>query len=1037
MLIDDYINYQIKYQEKYGNKTVILMQVGSFFEAYAIDNTKEKINIENLNQICEFMNIQISRKNKNIIENSRSNPLMAGFPLFAIEKFIQILMNHGYTVVLIEQVTEPPEPERKVTNIFSPGTSINYTSSEETSNLLSIFIETNKDLKNYRDIVCIGLSIIDLTTGKSIVYETSSSGDDINLGFDEIYRFIQSHNPKEIILNVKSCPLSKKKLVNYLELSNRIFHYQEKVDKELEKIAYQKTLLERVFKNSGLLSVHEYLDLEKLQFGATSYVALLQFAYEHNENVISKLEKPDIWNSNKYLILTNDSIRQLNLIDNNSSQNVNNKFNSLFGIVNNASTAIGRRLLKERLVNPIIDEKELNMRYQYLEDLRQMNHKDVYYYKELEGYLIKIMDIERLHRRMSLKLLQPADFASLDIAYSNIMEILEHEYLVKGEISKILPNDNIKNTFYKFLKEYRDLFKMDEIAKYHLNNINDSFFREGKIEEIDNLQKKIDKNRENMIEFSDKLSNYIEKNSKFVKIEHNERDGFYLQTTKKRGEILKKSFENMKWKTFKLNNSNKEINPRDLELKYMKDKTKISSEYFNNLSYKLRAYQDKIKHLTTNVYLKKIEYFYETYGNVLKKIANFVGEIDFYKSNAKTSILFGYHRPTIDISQDQSFIDIKELRHPIIERIQTDTEYVPNDICLGNNKLNGMLLYGCNAVGKSSMMKAIGLNLIMAQSGLYVAASNFNYHPFHYIFTRISDNDNILKGQSSFAVEMSELRSILKRSNKYSIVLGDELCSGTESVSAQSIFASSVVRLSERNVNFVFATHLHELYKLELIKNLENVKSFHLKVIFDEESNKLIYDRKLEPGNGPAIYGLEVCKAMDLDPEFLKLANSIRRGILGINDNLQEKKLSPYNKRLYLHNCSICNKPAIDTHHIKEQHMADKNNMIGHIKKDQKSNLVTLCEDCHHKVHNGNLDIKGYMKTSHGLQLDYKTLAKEEVETKIQSKKKFTKEDVIKIKKHKDKKNYMNLKQIKEQIFLTDNIKISVGTLTKIFLDKY
>ena len=113
------------------------------------------------------------------------------------------------------------------------------------------------------------------------------------------------------------------------------------------------------------------------------------------------------------------------------------------------------------------------------------------------------------------------------------------------------------------------------------------------------------------------------------------------------------------------------------------------------------------------------------------------------------------------------------------------------------------------------------------------------------MFTRKSDNDNILKGQSSFAVEMSELRSILKRSNKNSIVLGDELCSGTESVSAQSIFASSVVRLSQRDVNFVFATHLHELYKLDLIKQLENVKSFHLKVIFDEENKKLIYDRKL------------------------------------------------------------------------------------------------------------------------------------------------------------------------------------------------
>ena len=120
----------------------------------------------------------------------------------------------------------------------------------------------------------------------------------------------------------------------------------------MEKLSYQKTLLSKVFKNPGLLSVHEYLDLEKLQFGTISYVALLQFAYEHNENVINKLEKPEIWENNKYLILTNDSIRQLNLVDNSFQQNINNKFNSLFGIVNNASTAIGKRLLKDRLVNP-------------------------------------------------------------------------------------------------------------------------------------------------------------------------------------------------------------------------------------------------------------------------------------------------------------------------------------------------------------------------------------------------------------------------------------------------------------------------------------------------------------------------------------------------------------------------------------------------------------------------------------------------------------------------------------------------------------
>ena len=177
MLIDDYLDYQIQYQKKYGDKTIILMQVGSFFEAYAIDGIHEKINVENLYYICDLMNIQISRKNKNIVKSSRSNPLMAGFPLPAIDKFIQILMNNHFTVVLVEQVTEPPEPERKITNIFSPGTQINYCPSEETSNLVSIYIETIKDLKDSDDPIQL---IIDRVKeafsgfGESLITETKA-----------------------------------------------------------------------------------------------------------------------------------------------------------------------------------------------------------------------------------------------------------------------------------------------------------------------------------------------------------------------------------------------------------------------------------------------------------------------------------------------------------------------------------------------------------------------------------------------------------------------------------------------------------------------------------------------------------------------------------------------------------------------------------------------------------------------------------------------------------------------------------------------
>ena len=137
---------------------------------------------------------------------------------------------------------------------------------------------------------------------------------------------------------------------------------------------------------------------------------------------------------------------------------------------------------------------------------------------------------------------------------------------------------------------------------------------------------------------------------------------------------------------------------------------------------------------------------------------------------------------------DNSYITAKELRHPIIERIQTKSEYVPNDIQIGTETQTGMP-YGTHASGKSSLMKAVGLNIILAQAGFYTASSDFQFSPYKHLFTRILNNDNIFKGESGFAVEVSEIRSILKRCDNNSLVLGDELCNGTENISAQSIFA--------------------------------------------------------------------------------------------------------------------------------------------------------------------------------------------------------------------------------------------------------
>ena len=269
----------------------------------------------------------------------------------------------------------------------------------------------------------------------------------------------------------------------------------------------------------------------------------------------------------------------------------------------------------------------------------------------------------------------------------------------------------------------------------------------------------------------------------------------------------------------------------------------------------------------------------------------------------------------------------------------------------------------------------------MSQAGLYVPATYYKFSPYHVLYTRITGNDNLFKGLSSFALEMVELKAILKRATNKTLVIGDEVCRGTEHISGNAIVASTIINLAKSDSSFIFATHLHELANMERIKKLDKVKSYHLSISYDSKTDEIIYDRKLKEGSGDNIYGITVARHIIHDKEFIDLAIEIKNELLETHDSIISGKTSKYNSQLYIYQCQICGQKDklgqissvsnLETHHINfQKDCIDgfvKNKL--HIRKNDKSNLVVLCSDCHDKIHNNTIQIDGTIMSSSGKKI--------------------------------------------------------------------
>ena len=786
-------------KEKYKD-CILFYRLGDFYEMFFEDALIASKELE----------ITLTGKDCGLEERAP----MCGVPFHAVDGYLNKLVSKGYKVAICEQLEDPKQAKglvkRDVIRVVTPGTNLDAQALDESRNNYLMCIVCMED--RY------GLSVADISTGEYLVTELDGE----KKLLDEINKF----SPSEIICN-HSFYVSGVDIEDMKErLHISVF--------SLDSWYFDDALCARNLMEHFHVSSLSGLGLDAYSCGIIAAGALLQYLIETQKTSIANLTALTPYSISKYMVLDSSTRRNLELCE---TLREKNKRGSLLWVLDKTKTAMGARLLRRYLEQPLIEKEEIMQRLDAVEELKD----NAITREELREYLNPVYDLERLISRISYQTANPRDL----VAFKTSLSMLPHiKYIMKSLQSPLLVQ------LQEEMDELADLFALVDTAivdEPPISIRDGGFIKEGYNEEVDRLRhaKTEGKSWLAKLEAEEREKTGI----KTMKVKYNKVFGYYLEVTNSYKDMVPDYYTRKQT----LTNAERYITPELKEL----EETILGSE-------------DKLTALEYDLYV-------EVRGKIadeilrIQKTAHAIAGVDVFASLALVAERGNYVKPSIN---EKGVLDIKNGRHPVVEKMIPNDMCIANDTYLDNGKSRISIITGPNMAGKSTYMRQTALIVLMAQIGSFVPADAAKIGLVDRIFTRVGASDDLASGQSTFMVEMTEVANILRNATRNSLLILDEIGRGTSTFDGLSIAWAVVEYISNPKLlgaKTLFATHYHELTELE--GKLPGVNNYCIAV--KENGDDIVFLRKIIQGGADKSYGIQVAKLVGVPDVVIERAKAL------------------------------------------------------------------------------------------------------------------------------------------------------------------